>query len=128
MGNYHVYLFGQWLMRVLPPKAAYALAVFISDIHYVFSKADRAAVRANLEAVTGKDVPDEMVREVFRNFGRYLVDFFTMTKRITPEYIKDHIECVRVRRLYFRHPLHIFQNRPCRGARQSHGYYGQGRP
>ena len=96
MGNFYVYALGQWLVRILPAKAAYAFAVLISDIHYAFSKADRAAVRANLTAITGKDVPDEMVRAVFRNFGRYLADFFTLTKKLTPAYIKDHVECVRM--------------------------------
>ena len=99
MGNYYIYLLGQWLVCVLPTKAAYALAVFISDIHYTFSRTDRAAVRANLAAITGNNVPDAMVREVFRNFGRYLVDFFTLTKKLTPEYIRDHVECVHIERL-----------------------------
>ena len=99
MGNYYIYLLGQWLVRILPAKAAYAFAVFISDIHYTFSKIDRAAVRANLTAITGRNAPDAMVREVFRNFGRYLVDFFTLTKKLTPAYIRDHVECIHMERL-----------------------------
>ena len=99
MGNYQIYLLGQWLVRILPARTAYASAVFISDIHYTFSKTDRAAVRANLTAITGSDVPDAMVREVFRNFGRYLVDFFTLTQKLTPAYIRDHVEYVRMERL-----------------------------
>ncbi len=99
MGNFYIYSLGQWLVRVLPARAAVALAVFISDIHYTFARADRAAVRANLTAATGTDVPDQMVRDVFRNFGRYLMEFLTLTKKVSPEYIRDHVECVHMERL-----------------------------
>jgi len=99
MGNYYIYRLGQWLVSILPVKAAYAFAVRISDVHFLFSKTDREAVRANLRAVVGKNVSQEMVREVFRNFGRYLVDFFTMTKKVTPRYIQEHVECVNVQQI-----------------------------
>ncbi len=96
MGNYYIYRLGQWLVSILPKRTAYAFAVFISDIHFLFSKTDREAVRANLTAVVGKNVSPKMVREVFRNFGRFLVDFFTLTKKVTPRYIKEHVECVNI--------------------------------
>ncbi len=96
MGNYYIYRLGQWLVSILPTKAAYAFAVLISDIHFLFSKTDREAVRTNLRAVVGKNVSQKMVREVFRNFGRYLVDFFTMTKKVSLRYIQEHVECVNV--------------------------------
>ena len=96
MGNYYIYRLGQWLVSILPMGAAYAFAVLISDMHFLFSKTDREAVRANLTAVVGKNVSQKMVREVFRNFGRYLVDFFTMTKKVTPRYIQEHVEYVNI--------------------------------
>lgn len=96
MGNYYVYRLGQWLVSILPGRAAYAFAVLISDVHFLFSRTDREAVRANLGAVVGKNVSQKMVREVFRNFGRYLVDFFTLTQKVSPRYIQEHVECVNV--------------------------------
>ena len=96
MGNYYIYRLGQWLVSILPVRAAYAFAVLISDIHFLFSKTDREAVRANLKVVLGKDVSSKMVREVFRNFGRYLADFFTMTKKVSPRYVQEHVEYVNI--------------------------------
>ncbi len=99
MGNFYVYLAGQWLVRILPIKAAYAFASFLADMHYIFSKTDREAVRANLNAIYGKNVAPKKVRQVFRNFGLYLVEFFTMTKQVTPAYIKSHVEFVHKERV-----------------------------
>ena len=66
-------------MLHLPLKLAYKIAVFFSDLHYLFADKDRAAVTANLRAI----FPDKSLAEInsvqlatFRNFAKYLVDFF----------------------------------------------------
>lgn len=76
---YLLYRTGQFITLRLPLKAVYGLAVFISDLHLLFSGADRKAVAMNLTAV----FPEKSRREirrirkmVFRNFAKYLVDFF----------------------------------------------------
>ncbi len=97
MGNYYLYLLGQFITRLLPIRWAYALACFISDLHYSFSKADRQAVEANLKFILNTDRVDQaQVREVFHNFGKYLVDFLTMTKRLTNAYMHTRLEVTDV--------------------------------
>ena len=72
------YRLAQWLSTRLPRSAAMTVAERLADVQWRCSAADRAAVRSNLRLVLGTTPPDgaPMVREVFRNFGRYLVDFF----------------------------------------------------
>ena len=92
MGNYYLYKMGKFFAEVLPFKISYALVVFICDLHFYLSKKDRLAVRNNLKIVLEiNHVPDAQIRAVFRNFGVYLLEFFTMTKRLQPGYIESHI-------------------------------------
>ncbi len=93
MGNYYLYCLGYWLTRILPKPLAYGFGVFISDLHFMFSKADRQSVSNNLKAILNTDhVDNAQVREVFRNFGRYLVDFFTMTKYLNKGCINKMVD------------------------------------
>ncbi len=94
MFRYLLFKIGQALICFTPRKFAFCLAVFISDLQYHFSKIDRYAVKANLEHVLreGQDI-DHTAREIFRNFGCYLVEFFLMRKLVTPEFIRD---CVSI--------------------------------
>ena len=92
MGNYYLYRTGQFLARVLPFGLSNALVTFLCDIHYCFSKNDRQAVENNLKIVLKTDhVPRSQVRAVFRGFGRYLLEFFTMTKRLQPAFIQSNV-------------------------------------
>ena len=64
-------------MLHLPLKCAYALALFLSDLQFLISRTDRKNVISNMNTI----LPDgknnvKLAREVFRNFGKYLVDFF----------------------------------------------------
>jgi len=92
MGNYYLYKVGQFLAVTLPYPISSALVMFLCDLHYSFSKADRQAVENNLKIVLKADhVPQVQVREVFRNFGRYLLEFFTMAKRVGPAFIESNV-------------------------------------
>jgi len=78
----------------LSVKSAYGVACAIADIWCLVSTADRRAVRCNLERITGlKDQGElkRMTRQVFRNFAKYLVDFFRSSK-IDDEYIKRFVK------------------------------------
>ncbi|MFA5156415.1 MAG: lysophospholipid acyltransferase family protein [Candidatus Omnitrophota bacterium] len=83
MFNHILYRIGTFLALHLPLKAAYALAVFFSDLHYIFAFADRHAVTANLRAIF-PDKPEPELngirRRMSRNFAKYLVDFFRFSK------------------------------------------------
>ncbi len=94
MFNYILYRIGQFLALHIPLKLAYATAVFISDVNYLFAAADRKAVRENLKVIfPDKKEPEirAIRRRMFRNFAKYLVDFFRFSK-IGAEYIKNNIK------------------------------------
>ena len=92
MVKYLLYKIGQWCVSRLPLKAAYRIAVFLSDIQYFCSPRDRKAVLENLRVICGDraDLP-RLAREVFRNFGKYLVEFFR-TETFTEEFVSRHVE------------------------------------
>jgi len=92
MGNYYLYRLGQFLAGVLPFGVSNAIVMALCDLHFCFSKTDRRAVENNLKIVYKTEhVPPAQTRAVFRNFGRYLLEFFTMTRRLKPAFIKSHV-------------------------------------
>ena len=93
MGNYYLYQIAYFITRALPVKFAYALAVLLADAHYFLSPKDRLAVEENLKvALKTTHVKSQDVRAVFHNFGKYLVDFFTMSKRVNKEFLKTQVD------------------------------------
>ena len=92
MGNYYLYKVGEFFARILPYRLSYILVMFVCEMHFYFSQADRQAVENNLKVVLEtEDVPARQVREVFRNFGKYLLEFFTMTRRLRPSFIQSNV-------------------------------------
>jgi KDO2-lipid IV(A) lauroyltransferase len=92
MVNYYLYRLGQFLAKVLPFGVSRFLVMRLCDMHYLFSKADRLAVENNLKIAYNSDhVPYQDVRAVFRNFGKYLLEFFTLDRHSMPVFIKSHI-------------------------------------
>jgi KDO2-lipid IV(A) lauroyltransferase len=92
MFKYLIYKFGQFFVNRLPLDLSYRLAIFLSDVHYWLSFRDRRAVINNLHVI----LPEEQdvshkAREVFRNFGRYLVEFFRMSRDINQDFIKEKV-------------------------------------
>lgn len=85
---YALYCIGALGARLLPRRLAYGLARRVADFCCFRASCDREAVRENLQAILGQEnVPDLLVRDVFRNFGMYLVDFFRFG-RLTPDKIR----------------------------------------
>jgi len=75
------------------PSFCYKLAEFISDAQYFFSWKDRRAVRSNLkEILPSHENLSYYTREVFRNFGRYLVEFFQMERIVDGAYIRKNVK------------------------------------
>ncbi|MBD3426003.1 MAG: hypothetical protein GF409_02080 [Candidatus Omnitrophica bacterium] len=91
---YSLYILGFSLANMLPLKAGYAIAVFAARVYWFFARRDQVEIKENLRVVLGEDVSekelDRHVRAIFKNFGKYLVDFFKFTK-FTEEYIDKHI-------------------------------------
>ena len=99
MFKYLLYRIGHFIAIHFPLKAAYAIAVTAADIRLIFADKDRAAVKDNLKAI----FPDKTITEIrkirramFRNFAKYLVDFFRFSK-IDKEYIKQNIHIENIR-------------------------------
>jgi len=94
MFAYILYRIGQFIALSLPLKLAYRIAILISDLHYIFADKDRLAVRENLKVIF-PEKSDREIRKIriamFRNFAKYLVDFFRFSKLDT-EYIKRNIK------------------------------------
>jgi len=94
MYYYLLYRIGQFIVLSLPLKLAYKLAVFFSDIHYFFAKQDRINVTENLKSIFPEKNEHEISRlrlQTFRNFAKYLVDFFRFSK-IDKEFIKKKVK------------------------------------
>lgn len=93
---YVLYRIGVFLALFLPLKVSYLLASTIADIFYYTHKNDRVAVIGNMKIIVGYSAGDKELeikaREVFRNFAKYLVDFFRFTL-IDEQYIK---RCIKV--------------------------------
>jgi KDO2-lipid IV(A) lauroyltransferase len=79
----------QWLNRTLPPDGRVWLAERLADLQWRRSPRDRAGVQANLTVVLDHAVSEgsPAVREVFRNFARYLVEFLGAHRSREPEMV-----------------------------------------
>jgi lauroyl/myristoyl acyltransferase len=83
MFDYLLYRIGQFIALSLPLRLGYKTAIFISDLRYIFAAADRNNVEANLKAIFPQKNRKELHvirRRMFRNFAKYLVDFFRFSK------------------------------------------------
>jgi len=97
MGNYYLYKIGQFLAKILPLPLSEVMVMALCDLHYQFSKTDRQAVENNLRIVTQRQhVPESEVRAVFRNFGKYLLEFFTLEKRIGKSFIESNVQIEKI--------------------------------
>ncbi len=76
----------RWLAQTLWPRAAYACADLAADFSCRRAQRERRAIAANLSLALGSSVSESspLVRDVFRNFGRYLVDFFRIHRAQEP--------------------------------------------
>jgi KDO2-lipid IV(A) lauroyltransferase len=98
MALYLSYLTGFFLCSVLPRRACYAMARRVADVWLCRAPPDEEAVRGNLEAILGRRASAEEVRQVFRNFSMYLVDFFRFG-RLTPDRVRRLIRFDGVERM-----------------------------
>ena len=66
----------------LPHVLAYRVGVFLTGFKYIVCAGERKAVRKNLEVILGENHPGikKYPRQIYANFGRYLVDFFRAEK------------------------------------------------
>ncbi len=99
MFNYLLYKFGQFVTLKMPLKFAYKMAVICSDVHYFFADKDRFETAANLKAIFPEKGEKELGKiqiQIFRNFAKYLVDFFR-SEEIDEKYIHSKIKIENIR-------------------------------
>ena len=81
MIQYFLYRIAQFLVTSLPLGASYWIADRLADLHFSFSVKSRRQVFKNLQWIyDGVFFSNEKARTVFHNFGRYLVDFLSVTR------------------------------------------------
>ncbi|MCC6758129.1 MAG: lysophospholipid acyltransferase family protein [Candidatus Omnitrophica bacterium] len=95
MFKFYIYKLGQFLVKRLSLKNAYRLAMFISDLHYMMSFRDRRAVKNNLKVIFNSDADMSLrAREVFRNFGKYLVEFFRFANELDDQFVRENVKVI----------------------------------
>ena len=100
MFKYCLYRFARFLVNRLSLATSYKLGIIISDIQHVCSFRDRRAVRNNLQKILppGADL-SAMTREVFRNFGKYLVEFLRMDGMVNQDFIARRVKIENIDRI-----------------------------
>ncbi|MCM8763366.1 MAG: lysophospholipid acyltransferase family protein, partial [Candidatus Omnitrophica bacterium] len=91
---YILYRLGQFIALHLPLKLAYQLAVIVSDIRLLFAPQDRKETQENLRVIfpeKSKSEIKKICKALFRNFAKYLVDFFCFSK-LDKKFIEKKIE------------------------------------
>ncbi|MBF0387323.1 MAG: lysophospholipid acyltransferase family protein [Candidatus Omnitrophica bacterium] len=92
MVQYFLYRIVIFIIHCLGRQRAYGFARLCADIHYYSSPTDRRAVTNNLQQILKtRDGLPVKAREVFRNFGTYLVDFFFMDKMVDARFVKEQV-------------------------------------
>ncbi len=69
---------GALVGRYLPTGFWYALANPLADLCYLFMFHRRAVLKQNLRRVVGDERTGQAARGVFRNFARYVIDFYQL--------------------------------------------------
>lgn len=91
---YGIYRLAQWLSTSLPYPVARVLAQCLADVQYGCSGVIRRNVSENLALLLRQAVPEDSpwVNEVFRNFNRYVLEFFSVHHIATLDVILEHEE------------------------------------
>ena len=92
---YILYRIGNFLAVLFPRKICYKMACLIADMYCYCSRRDKEAVKNNIRVILGNSCDEaelnKMARDVFRNFAKYLVDFFSFSK-VDHAYIKKFVK------------------------------------
>ncbi len=94
---YSLYVTGFFLAKIMPIGVCYFVAELVARTYFLFAERDKEGLRANLKVVLGGDADEATINRhvlaVFRNFAKYLADFFKFT-RFSEEYVFRNIEIV----------------------------------
>jgi len=90
---YLYYRIGFLILRVTSQSVAHAIASMIANIKCALSKEERQRVRNHLKMVmpnAKNETLAHLTRGIFKNFGKYLVDFFSLIKN-KRDYLKKMV-------------------------------------
>ncbi len=94
---YFLYILGIFIAKVVPLRICYFFADFVARFYYMLAREDKKGLAENLKVVLGENVDERVIKrhalDVFRNFAKYLGDFFKFP-RFSREYISKHIDLV----------------------------------
>ena len=94
MLEYLVYKMAMTISLYTPLRFAYWVALRVADLHYLFDRKAREAVKKNLRRVLGPSRSERMIgyeaRWTFRQFGKYLAEFFRFT-RFGARFVEKHV-------------------------------------
>ncbi len=93
---YLLYKIGIFILRITSVEVAYSIISFITKLKYLFSIKDKEIVKANLRVVMPESTEEEisaLARDVFKNFGKYLVSFFSLIKNENG-YLEKSVEII----------------------------------
>lgn len=94
VSNYYIYRLGQFIALSLPLRFVYFFAAFLAQGYYFLALGDRRSVKANLRVIFPEKSNRQLrkiSRMVFRNFAKYLVDFFRFEK-LDRQYIDKNVK------------------------------------
>ena len=93
MFKYFLYRFGLFILYRVPISLSYKIAEFISRVQYALSVVDKKAIKNNLKIILQRDNDlDKTAKEIFINFGRYLVEFFLIGNKVTADFVKNKVQ------------------------------------
>ena len=90
---YFFFKAGRYLVLKLPLGTCYKVAIVLADIYRLFARDDRRNLEYNLSIVlktNDRKLLKTQIKNIFRNFAKYLVDFFRFSK-LSRDYILKHI-------------------------------------
>ena len=98
---YRFYKFWLFVLRATTLRAAYLFTSFFARVQYAVSKKDREIVKENLRRAMPGASDNKIsatAKDVFVNFGKYLVDFFSLGKNLK-EHVKKTVRFVNINSL-----------------------------
>ncbi len=100
MTQFMMYKISQSVVESMPRSLAYSVADCMMDVYYLSSSKMRTVVRNNLQLISQGQSSDirRNSRQVFRNFGRYMVDFFQMNG-INRDFMTENVRVSGLRNL-----------------------------
>jgi len=92
MFKYFLFKIGHFLVNILPLSVSCRITRLLCYGHYLLSVSDRKNVQTNLRIICGErpDIP-RLTKEVFYNFGLYLVEFFRLNKMLDDKFIEKYV-------------------------------------